>query len=339
MFGFIRPVKSELRVREADRFQQVYCGLCHAIRARYGRFYTLFLSYDMTFFVLVAGAEREGTPPPCRKRCDAHPLLKRPCAAPDDALALAADVSVLLSYHKFRDSLADEKGAKRLLAWLLCGLGKRGYQRARARLPDADREIVAALDDLQAIEREKCPSMDRAADASARMTAAVVPRTGDARERVLRQMFYHIGRWVYLLDAAQDVAEDLEQGNYNPVVLRYDPVSYTHLSRRVPVRRYGWDRRAPPSLSCRSVHARPQGTVRAAGYGHPARARRPYHGRAADGGRHGQPVGRAAAAGFPTGRAGAVSYTHLDVYKRQSPTSMTNTCASLPRRRAACPAW
>ena len=222
MFGFIRPVKSELRVREADRFQQVYCGLCHAIRARYGRFYTLFLSYDMTFFVLVAGAEREGTPPPCRKRCDAHPLLKRPCAAPDDALALAADVSVLLSYHKFRDSLADEKGAKRLLAWLLCGLEKRGYQRARARLPDADREIVAALYDLQAIEREKCPSMDRAADASARMTAAVVPRTGDARERVLRQMFYHIGRWVYLLDAAQDVAEDLEQGNYNPVVLRYD---------------------------------------------------------------------------------------------------------------------
>lgn len=222
MFGFIRPVKSELRVREADRFQQVYCGLCHAIRARYGRFYTLFLSYDMTFFVLVAGAEQEGTPPPCRKRCDAHPLLRRSCAAPDDALALAADVSVLLSYHKFRDSLADEKGAKRLLAWLLCGLGKRGYQRARARLPDADREIVAALDDLQAIEREKCPSMDRAADASARMTAAVVPRTGDARERVLRQMFYHIGRWVYLLDAAQDVAEDLEQGNYNPVVLRYD---------------------------------------------------------------------------------------------------------------------
>lgn len=52
------------------------------------------------------------------------------------------------------------------------------------------------------------------------MTEAVVPRTGDARERVLRQMFYHIGRWVYLLDAAQDVKEDMEQDNYNPVVLR-----------------------------------------------------------------------------------------------------------------------
>ena len=81
--------------------------------------------------------------------------------------------------------------------------------------------MVEALDDLQALEREQCASMDRAADASARMTEAVVPRTGDARERVLRQMFYHIGRWVYLLDAAQDVKEDMEQDNYNPVVLRY----------------------------------------------------------------------------------------------------------------------
>ena len=78
------------------------------------------------------------------------------------------------------------------------------------------------LADLQTLERERCASMDRAADASARMTEAAVPRTGDARERVLRQMLYHIGRWVYLLDAAQDVKEDMEQDNYNPVVLRYE---------------------------------------------------------------------------------------------------------------------
>lgn len=237
MFGFIRPVKPELRVKEADRFQQMYCGLCHAIRARYGRFYTLFLSYDMTFYALVTGADEADTAPPCRKRCDAHPLIRRPCAAPDGALERAADVSVLLTYHKFRDSLADEKGPKRALAWLLCRLGRRGYGRARARLPEADREVIAALEDLQALERDRCDSMDRAADASARMTAAVVPRTGDDRERVLRQMFYHVGRWVYLLDAAQDVAEDLEQGNYNPVVLRYGLQSPDLTEIRQPLER------------------------------------------------------------------------------------------------------
>ena len=178
MFGFIRPVKSELKVKEADRFQQVYCGLCHAIRARYGRFYTMFLSYDMTFYALVVGSGETPKAQTERRRCDAHPVTKRVCAAPDDALALAADASVLLSYHKFRDNLADEKGAKRLLAAVLCRLGRRGYEKARARLPEADRDIRAALDELHVLETENCASMDRAADASARMTAAVVPHTG-----------------------------------------------------------------------------------------------------------------------------------------------------------------
>lgn len=64
--------------------------------------------------------------------------------------------------------------------------------------------------------------MDRAADASARMTAAVVPHTGDTRERVLRQMFYHTGRWLYLLDAVQDLKDDMKSGSYNPVARATD---------------------------------------------------------------------------------------------------------------------
>lgn len=222
MFGFIRPVKAELRVKEADRFQQVYCGLCHAIRAEYGRFYTLFLSYDMTFFALVAGSEEAETAPPCRKRCDASPFRRKSCAETDDALRLAADASILLTYHKFQDDLADEKGAKRALAALLCRLGRRGYEKARARMPEADEDIRQALEDLRCLEAERCPSMDRAADTSSRMTAAVVPRTGDTRERILHQMFYQIGRWIYLVDAVQDIQKDMEENSYNPVVLRYE---------------------------------------------------------------------------------------------------------------------
>lgn len=221
MFGFIRPVKSELRVREVDRFQQVYCGLCHAIRARYGRFYTLFLSYDMTFFALIMGAQQEETPPPCRARCDASPVKRRDYASEDDALALAADVSVLLAYHKLCDTVHDERGAKRLAAQLLRRIGGKGYERARARQGAADQKMVQALGELQELERERCDSMDRAADASARLTAAAVPETGDARQRILEQLFYHVGRWIYLLDACADLEEDMQSGGYNPVALRY----------------------------------------------------------------------------------------------------------------------
>ena len=41
------------------------------------------------------------------------------------------------------------------------------------------------------------------------------------RRRVLEQILYHLGRWVYLVDAADDLREDAASGNYNPVALRY----------------------------------------------------------------------------------------------------------------------
>lgn len=34
-------------------------------------------------------------------------------------------------------------------------------------------------------------------------------------------MFYHTGRWVYLIDACADLADDLKSGAYNPVALRF----------------------------------------------------------------------------------------------------------------------
>ena len=38
---------------------------------------------------------------------------------------------------------------------------------------------------------------------------------------MLEQVFYHLGRWVYLVDAADDLKRDAASGNYNPVALRY----------------------------------------------------------------------------------------------------------------------
>lgn len=222
MFGFIRPVKGELRVKEAERFQQVYCGLCHEIQDSYGRFYTWFLSYDMTFYALMLGCNGGGTATPvCKKKCIASPVCGKNCCPSCEALAGAADISVLLSYHKLRDTVQDSKGIKRLMARLLCFFGRHGYRRAQGKCPSQDEKMREALADLQSLERENCDSMDRAADASARLTAAMVPETGDTLERVRYQMFYHIGRWLYLLDAAADIGEDMQDGNYNPVVLRY----------------------------------------------------------------------------------------------------------------------
>ena len=64
--------------------------------------------------------------------------------------------------------------------------------------------------------------MDQAADTFAQLLAAAAAGVEDpVRRRVLEQMLYHLGRWVYLIDAADDLQKDAVSGNYNPVALRY----------------------------------------------------------------------------------------------------------------------
>ena len=41
------------------------------------------------------------------------------------------------------------------------------------------------------------------------------------RRRVLEQLLYHLGRWIYLVDAADDLKKDVKSGSYNPLVYRF----------------------------------------------------------------------------------------------------------------------
>ena len=220
MFGFVRPLRSELKVREWERFQSVYCGLCHAIRKQYGLIQTVMLSYDCTYLALVLCSLEENSGGTCKKRCIMHPIRRRSCAAQDAGMQHAAAVSVILTYHKLEDTICDEHGIKRLGAKILRLLFKRGYRKAARDLPEFDRCTRQCLDELAQIEQQKTASLDRPADAFARiLRAAVADYSSDSM--VLQEMFYHIGRWIYLIDACDDVKDDFETGSYNPVILRW----------------------------------------------------------------------------------------------------------------------
>ncbi|MGN1031333.1 MAG: DUF5685 family protein [Butyricicoccaceae bacterium] len=221
MFGFIRPFRDELKMREYDRFQSVYCGLCHEIEQDYGFLHTLALSYDCTFLALVLMACEPDRGSLRHRRCIVHPLHKRACAGGSEGLSHAAAVSVILTYHKLSDTIADERGFKRLGARILRRLYRRGYRRAAQRIPDFDRTAQQCLSELTVLEAEQSASLDRPADTFARLLRASVPEQAGARRRVLEEMFYHIGRWVYLIDACDDIKDDFESGSYNPIRLRY----------------------------------------------------------------------------------------------------------------------
>ncbi len=221
MFGYVRPLRPELKVREDLLYRATYCGLCRCLRRRCGLAAPAALSFDCTFLALLLW-EPEANPTLCAGRCYTNPLVKRPMCGESPALDRAADVGVVLSWWKLKDSVQDGDFREGMTARAAKALLWTAYERARGRLESFDATVRSCLEELARLEKENCPSLDRPADAFARLLRAAAPED-DPRGRVFDQLLYHLGRWIYLVDARDDLAEDREKGNYNPLAARYGP--------------------------------------------------------------------------------------------------------------------
>lgn len=221
MFGYVVPRRPELKVRELDAYQSAYCGLCHATGRGYGFFTRFFLSYDFAFLAMVLAPE-EDKPVIEHRRCIACPLKGKDVCVGGEWLDTAAGESVILSYWKLMDNVADASFWKGLAARSLAFVLRRAYRKAAKRHGAFDGQVRACLEELHALEAAGCASIDRTADTFARILRAAAPGTGDeTRDRAVAQLLYHVGRWIYLVDAWDDLEDDRAGNAYNPLMLRY----------------------------------------------------------------------------------------------------------------------
>ena len=220
MFGYVLPARARLSDAEWGRFQSIYCGLCRTLKTEYGAAAELILNYDLTFLAILLSAP-EAPAVRCRK-CAAHPCRGCSAAEETEALRTAAAYSVILAWWQLRDGVADS-GFFRGLRYRLAAFAlRRAYRKAAARRPEFDAGTRAQLTRLDALERSGCRTLDEPADAFASLLAGAADGIGEERRRrVLREILYHLGRWIYLVDAADDLKKDLRTGSYNPLALRY----------------------------------------------------------------------------------------------------------------------
>ncbi len=220
MFGYVRPPVQDLPPEETECFRRAYCGLCHTLGSRYGFAARFILNYDFTYLAILLS---EGQAKEVRSaRCVASPVQKREYLEPDGAMELAADESVILAYWQARDGVADHDWLHGLKYRGISAILEPAYQKAAGCRPAFDEAVRRQLALLGELEAENCASMDRAADAFAALLGSAAKEVDDpVRRRVLEQLLYHLGRWVYLIDAADDLKKDADSGNYNPVALRF----------------------------------------------------------------------------------------------------------------------
>lgn len=217
MFGFVVADAGALSEEEKERYRAVYCGLCLALRDRYGQLSRACLTYDLTFFVLLCNSLHEPAETQGTSHCVMHPAPAAPRAWARSAWTdYAADLSVALAYHKVLDDVADDGSAKaRAAARLLAG----AYERARARIPDQCAEIERAMAAIRAIEQE---GAEADPDAAAREFGILLGRLFAHNQGFwtegMEALGCALGRLIYLTDAAVDFAADAQSGSYNPFV-------------------------------------------------------------------------------------------------------------------------
>lgn len=212
MFGYIIINKPEIKFKDYDVYRSFYCGLCRELKRKFGIAGQLTLSYDMTFVLILLNGLYEPETKLDSTRCILHPVRKQPVRR-SSVTEYVADMNVLLSYYKCMDDWKDEKKyLKFFYGKLLEGKNKQteAFYRKKADV------IMQYLEELSGLEKQKEQNLDKVAGCFGHIMEEILVYRKDEWENSLRRIGFYLGKFIYILDAYDDVEEDEKKGCYNP---------------------------------------------------------------------------------------------------------------------------
>ncbi|MGN1053385.1 MAG: DUF5685 family protein [Candidatus Scatosoma sp.] len=213
MFGYVRADTPYLYMKDDNLYKAAYCGVCKAIGEVCGITSRMGLSYDVTFFSVLLHNISGNDLTVENSHCAAHCIgKKRPMAKTDEITRALGAMNTVLAYLKYDDDVKDEKKGRGKRLWF-----KKGFARAKKAYPELTATLLKDFSAQRlAEENGGTDSVDRAADATATALADVSDLLlGDKKTDCTRNLFYVLGKWIYLIDALDDYDKDIKSGSYN----------------------------------------------------------------------------------------------------------------------------
>lgn len=223
MFGYIRADNAQLKMYEYELYTGYYCGVCKSIGSRYGQIPRLALTYDAAFLAMCLEALNDTPDKPVMERCITHHIKKK-TVIKNSAIDYAADVMLILAWHNLLDDANDEG---KIYAKAATTLMKRKYEKLSRKRPQLCFDVERCLDEMSRLERAKCANLDQVAECFAQIMQALIVgyrenELPEGADKVLSRIGYHLGKWIYLIDAVDDIEKDMKSGAYNPLFYRFD---------------------------------------------------------------------------------------------------------------------
>lgn len=212
MFGYVTT--GTLTKEQQERYRAYYCGLCHALGQRYGATGRMTLSFDSTFLHLLLSSLYEPEESSGSSRCLPHPLKAHPWVR-SEITDYCCDMNIALAYHKCLDDWQDEHS---LMGRAEAHLLEKAYRRVEARYPDRCSRIEDCLRQIAVQEKSAEPSLDKLANLTGQMLGCIYRYQEDLWADILQTVGEGMGRFIYLMDAYDDLESDRKHGRFNPLL-------------------------------------------------------------------------------------------------------------------------
>jgi len=132
----------------------------------------------------------------------------------NEITSYAAAMNVLLAYYHMEDDWQDDRKVSSLLTKnMIQGKAKKIIEQ----YPKQSRVIRESLQKLSACEKEESQDIDRAAGCFGELMAEIFVYKEDIWAKTLRKMGFYMGKFIYIMDAYEDLSEDIKKNRYNPL--------------------------------------------------------------------------------------------------------------------------
>ena len=222
MFGYVTVCEPELKMKDYRKYKAYYCGLCRKLKEKYGFLGQITLTYDMTFAIILLTSLYE-----CKTKyeehiCKAH-LVKKQSILFNEITDYAADMNLLLAYYHMQDDWNDERkvtsfAGEKLLKNKISAVEKKYKRQCKV--------IKEELANLSMLESENCANIDYVAGCFGKLMEELFVYREDIWAPTLRKLGFYLGKFIYIMDAYDDIEKDIKENNYNPLKSIYNKPDY-----------------------------------------------------------------------------------------------------------------
>lgn len=218
MFGYVTVYKPELKIKDFEKYRAYYCGLCRTLQKQYGFVGQVTLTYDMTFAIILLTSLYESATEQSDHRCVVHPIKKQQMLQ-NEITEYAAAMNVVLAYYHMQDDWQDDKSVKGLAGTALL---RRQVKQIEAQYPRQCKVMQEQLQRLQECEKAGSTDIDLVAGCFGELMGELFLYKQDRWEAGLRRFGFFLGKFIYIMDAFDDIEKDIKGNNYNPLKSLYE---------------------------------------------------------------------------------------------------------------------